>query len=44
MEQIKKATLVVVMLAGMVVPPGSTALAALEVEGDAYVGVFDKYL
>ncbi len=41
MNLVKKATIVAVMLVGMVAPP---ALAAIEVSGDAYVGYFSKYV
>lgn len=44
MKMVKKVAIVSVMMLGMVVSLGSAALAAQEVEGGAYAGVFDKYL
>lgn len=44
MKLVEKVTIVAALLLGMVVALGSTAMAALEVEGGAYAGVYDKYL
>jgi len=44
MKLVKKAALVACMLAAMGAALSTSAIAAVEVEGSAYVGVFDKYL
>lgn len=44
MDQVRKAGIVLVFVMVLVVGLVSVAPAAIEVEGDTYVGVFDKYL
>jgi len=44
MNQAGKAGIVLAMLVVLMVGFGTVAAAAVEVEGDAYAGVFDKYL
>lgn len=44
MNKVKKTVFVILMLSFLVVGWGAVASAAVEVEGDAYIGVYSKYL